>query len=861
MLKEFKINIFGKNRIMKKLQYITLALILTGGFSFAQEEKKDETKKEAKKEKSFEEVTKQSRLIEGLFDIYQDTISGKIQILIRDEQLNKDFIYGSQIADGIVQAGGFRGLYNQEKIINFKKFFDRIEISFKNTNFYFDENNPLYKSREANISNAIISSSKIDFHDKENGTYLIDANSLFLSESLTRVKRPSGPNQSRTAFSLGSLDKVKSKIIDIRNYPENLNIKTDYVYNNPNILSSGSNSVSDSRYVSMKAFHTLIEMPDEDYQIRLDDQRVGYFLTQVDDLTNPGTTNYRDLINRWKLIKKNPSLEISEPVKPITWWIENSTPIEWRETIKDAVLQWNYAFEKAGFKNAIEVKIQPDDADWDAGDIRYNVLRWTSSPDPPFGGYGPSMVNPKTGEIIAADIMLEFVFFTNRVFYDKLYSDAATIMNTDNYNHDHDHDHNNFVCSAGSILHDNINFGRTFIALHGDDYDLQDLERQSMMYLIMHEVGHTLGLNHNMKSSSIYSPNQLYDTNKLKGKAISGSVMDYPALNLNPNPKIKSPYADSSVGHYDKWAIEFGYKSFNSEQERNEVLSRSTDPLLIFGNDADILYSSRGIDPRVQTNDMSSNPISYSIDRMELINNLFNKIKDKFQKPGNTYEDLRRAFFNLNSQYVGAASTISKFIGGVYVERSVIGQKGSKKPYIAVSYKDQKKAFEAIDKFIFSSNNYEIPSDIFNYLARQRRGFEFFNGSEDPKIHDLILSNQARILSQILAPNTLQRLKDSELYGNKYKLSEFMTDINNSIFSDIDGDIDSFRQNLQIIYTKRLIDIISNDKGRSYKNHAKSLALYNLNDILKSVSSKGDISSRAHKMHLKSIIEKALDND
>jgi hypothetical protein len=843
---------------MRIIIYTLLMSIISLNITLAQDDKESK-KDDTKKEKSFEEVTKQSKLIEGLFDIYQDSISGKIQMLIKEEQLNKDFIYGSQIADGIVQAGGFRGLYNDEKIINFKKFFDKIEISFKNTNFYFDENNPLYKSREANISNAIISSSKIDFHDKDNGTYLINANDLFLSESLTRVKPPSRPNQSKTAFSLGSLDKAKSKIMDIRNYPENLNIKTDYVYNNPNILSSGSNSVSDSRYVSMKAFHTLIEMPDEDYEIRLDDQRVGYFLTQVDNLTDPGTTNYRDLVNRWKLIKRDPSLDISEPIKPITWWIENSTPMEWRETIKEAVLQWNAAFEKAGFKNAIEVKIQPDDADWDAGDIRYNVLRWTSSPNPPFGGYGPSMVNPKTGEIIAADVMLEFVFFTNRVFNDKLYSNASSVMNTDNYNQTHDH--NNFVCSAGSILHDNINFGRTFIALNGDDYDLEELERQSMMYLIMHEVGHTLGLNHNMKSSSIFSPDELYDNNKLKGKAISGSVMDYPALNLNPNPKIKSPYADSSVGHYDKWAIEFGYKPFNSEEERNEILSRSTDPLLIFGNDADLLYSSRGIDPRVQTNDMSSDPISYSIDRMELVNDLFDDILDKFQKPGDTYEDLRRAFFNLNSQYASAASTISKFIGGVYVERSIIGQKGSQMPYTTVSYKDQKRAFKALDKLVFSSDNYKIPSEIFNYLARQRRGFDFFSGSEDPKIHDIILSNQSRILSQLMAPNTLQRLKDSELYGNKYKLSEFMSDINKSIFSDIAGNVDSFRQNLQIIYTKRLVDIISNDKGKSYKNHAKSLALYNLNDIMELLNSKGNRSSIAHKMHLKSIIDKALDNN
>lgn len=845
---------------MKKIKLFLVLSLFTLNTVIAQNnDTKITDKKKDEKSKTLEDFIKSSKKIEGLFDIYQDTITGQVQMLIREDQLNKDYIYGSQIADGVVRTAGFRGQYRDEKILNFKKFFNKIEISAVNSNFYFDENNPLSKSKDANISNSLISSIKIKYFDKEKNAYLIDADGIFISELLTRIKLPTNPFQYNRSFQLGRFDKGKSKIEKIKNYPKNLNVKTNYVYNNPNVGSSGSNAVEDSRYVSIKTFHTIVEMPDDDYQIRLDDQRVGYFLTQVDNLTDPGTTNYRDLINRWKLIKKDPSLEVSEPVKPITWWIENSTPIEWRETIKEAVLQWNHAFEKAGFKNAIEVKIQPDDADWDAGDIRYNVLRWTSSPNPPFGGYGPSMVNPRTGEIIAADIMLEFVFFTNRVFYDKLYSDSASIMDTNNYDHTHDHD--NFVCSAGSILHDNINFGRTFIALNGDDYDLEELERQSMMYLIMHEVGHTLGLNHNMKSSSIHSISELYDANELKGKAISGSVMDYPALNLNPNPKIKSPYADSSVGHYDKWAIEFGYKPFNSEQERNEILSRSTDPLLIFGNDADILYSSRGIDPRVQTNDMSSDPISYSIDRMRLVNELFDDILDKFQISGNTYEDLRRAFFNLNSQYASAASTISKFIGGVYVERSVIGQKGSKKPYTPVNYKDQKRAFKALDKYIFSSDNYKIPSEIINYLARQRRGFEFYSGPEDPKIHDLILSNQARILSQLMAPNTLQRLKDSELYGNKYKLSEFMTDLNKSIFSEIDGNIDSFRQNLQIVYTKRLVDIISSDKGKRYKNHAKSLALLNLNEIMESINSDGNISSRAHKMHLKSIIEKALDND
>ena len=129
-----------------------------------------------------------------------------------------------------------------------------------------------------------------------------------------------------------------------------------------------------------------------------------------------------DLISKWDLQKKYPEKELSEPIKPIVFWIENTTPTELREYIKRGVLAWNIAFEEAGFKNALEVKVQPDDAEWDAGDIRYNVLRWTSSPNPPFGGYGPRFTNPRTGEIIGADIMLEWVYLTNRLYVDGIFN-------------------------------------------------------------------------------------------------------------------------------------------------------------------------------------------------------------------------------------------------------------------------------------------------------------------------------------------------------------------------------------------------------------------------------------------------------
>ena len=605
-------------------------------------------------------------------------------------------------------------------------------------------------------------------------------------------------------------------------------------------------------------------MPDEGYEVRYDDPRVGYFLTFVNDMTETGTTNYKDMINRWRLVKKNPDQKISEPVEPITWWIENSTPHEWRETIKDGVLAWNEAFENAGFENALEVKIQPDDADWDAGDIRYNVLRWTSSPNPPFGGYGPSMTNPRTGEIIGADIMLEFVHFTNRVFYNKLVGDASQNMDLENevdYGNFGDHD-DKFYCSMGHLMHENLLFGRTFLeVMDASDYDLDRIEKEGLKSLIMHEVGHTLGLNHNMKASQLFSPAELYDAEFIEGKALTGSVMDYAGINLTMDKASQGQYYDMAVGPYDIWAIQFGYTPFNNDSQRDAILSRSTEPELIFGNDADDMRSpGKAIDPRVMTGDLSNDQISYSIDRFNLVNKMMGEIVSKFSVEGNTYEDLRRAYYTLNSQAARAGDVIARFIGGVYVDRSTIGQAGGQKPYTPVSLSEQKRALNALNTHVFSPNAFRAPSNLYSLLAKQRRGFEFFSGPEDPKIHDQVLSYQTRVLAHIMHPNTLQRIIDSELYGNRYSLSEFMGDLNSAIFqADLSTDINTFRQNLQAVYVTRLIDMVNGKSSSRFKIPAQSMAIYNLEQIDKWLKKPvGNTSSVAHRNHIKLLVGNAL---
>lgn len=823
--------------------------------------KKDKTEAVAEKkskEKTIKDLTKSSKEIEGLFTIYRDTISGSIQMLISDKHLDQEFIHFNQISNGVVDAGRFRGAYGGSKIFKVKKYYNKIEFVSQNTSFYFDPENAISRSKDANTSEGLMASVEIEAHDDKEGLYLIKADDLFLKETFTQVKPPKFPGSSPMAFSLGSLDKTKTKITNLKNYEDNTNLEIEYVYSSSSVLNGGSDAVTDGRNVSIKLFHSLIAVPDNDYEPRFDDPRVGYFTTQVDDQTATGSIPYRDLIHRWHLVKKNPEAELSEPVEPIVWWMENSTPVEWRETIKQGVLEWNKAFEKAGFKNAMVVKMQPDDAEWDAGDINYNVLRWTSSPNPPFGGYGPSFVNPHTGQIIGADIMLEYVHFTNRVMYDKLFDLAQNqkAFNPSEFLNDH-----KILCSNGHIMHENTLFGQAVIQASGaSDLEMERMKKEAMLALIMHEVGHTLGLNHNMKASQLFSPEELADKEFIEGKCLTGSVMDYAAINLTKDRSLQGQYYDTTVGPYDLWAIQFGYTPFETETEKEKLLARSTEPELIFGNDADDMRSpGKAIDPRVMTGDLSNDQIGYSLDIIALVDQMMADIKTKFTKPGESYQELRRAYYILSAQRARATDVISRFVGGVYVDRAMAGQEGETQPYTPVSLKDQKRAMKALEDHLFAADALEAPNDLYNYLAMQRRGFNFFSGPEDPKIHEQVLRYQRNVLRHILHPNTLQRIVDSKLYGNDYELSAFMTDLNAAVFkADIKGSVNSFRQNLQLEYTNMLIDMLTDKESRSYPHNVKSMVLYNLNEIRSLAQPSGDISSKAHKQHLRTLIDNAL---
>ena len=833
-----------------KLTTITLALSLAFGSHAFAADKKDE-----KESKTLSEMIKGQTEFAGIFSLYQDEKTGKHLMVINESQLNTPFVYFAHTVDGVTDAGHYRGSYRETKLIEFRKYFDRIDIISKTPRYKFDERSAISKASDANISEAVLASIKIE--KEEDGKIAFNVNKLFLSEALHKVSPTPNPadKNAKKRFKVGKLDDKKSRIIKQRPYPNNLDVVVDYVFTNPSPTVRGSNAVSDPRSVSVKVQHSFVALPNNNYAPRMDDARIGYFTNQFDQMTSTDWAPYQDVIKRWDLQKKDPSAALSEPVKPITWWIENTTPIEWRDTIRDAVLTWNTSFEKAGFKNALEVKVQPDDADWDAGDINYNVLRWTSSPKPPFGGYGPALANPLTGEILGSDIMLEFVFMKNRWIYDTLFTQGTM-------SHGETTNTGELNCSLGHEIQQNLMLAKGLAS--GDKIEDKEMLRQGLTQLVLHEVGHTLGLNHNMKSSILWDEKEVHDKNKTQG-IVTGSVMDYAPANIAPIGMQQGDIFQTKPGPYDDWAINYGYSvalaDEAAEQARLEkILARSSEHALAFGNDADDMRApGRHIDPRVMIGDLSSNPAAYGADRMALINKLFTELKDKATVKGESYQQLVTSANSLFGQYRAQAGVVSRQIGGVYVERAVVGDANADKPFTPVSLERQTQAMDILAKFVFAPDVLQNMQPLYSYLQLQRRGFNHFGKNEDPKAHQMILGMQKSVLAQLLHPAVLLRISDTALYGNEYSLTQFMQDLTASIFVK-SKDANSISHNLQIEYVNQLIAIAGLGRASKYDNLAKTAALYQLTQIANtSVAWGADTATKAHKKYIDRLIAKALE--
>jgi hypothetical protein len=399
-------------------------------------------------------------------------------------------------------------------------------------------------------------------------------------------------------------------------------------------------------------------------------------------------------------------------------------------------------------------------------------------------------------------------------------------------------------------------------AYSASDIDKKQYIKESLFYLVLHEVGHTFGLNHNMKSSQLHDLLNVHNKAVTSKIGLTGSVMDYPAANVALDKAKQGQYFTSIPGPYDMWAIEFGYTpsltDANAEATRvKKLLSRSNEPQLTFGNDADDMRApGKGIDPRVMIGDMSSDAIGYSIDRMKLSNNILKGLKSKYVKEGQSYHELRNAYLTISGEYNVAAGVISRYIGGVYVDRSFPEQKSTAKPMAPVAYADQKRAMKALNDYVFAPTAFDMPADFYAYLQYQRRGFN--GGNEDPKIHERVLNMQKGVLTHLLSANVTKRIVDIQLIGNTYSLTEMMRELTDGIFkADAAGNVNSFRQNLQLEYVNMLISAMKSD---AYVYQAKSTALAQLKAIKTMMAAgAGNAETKAHREHIVFAINKAME--
>lgn len=820
---------------------------------------------------TIEAKTKTCLKIDGLFPLFQDSTDGKLYMLIKESQFNQEFIHFTYTENGVIAAGHHRGQFRGSRIFTIKKYYGNLEFTQINTSYYFDPNSALAKSKDANISNAPLAFEKIIAENKKTGEYLVDADELFLSEKLHQIKEGGKPGSE--GFKLGSLSKGKTQYTQINNYPENTDLVVRYVFDNP-APSGGGEDIADARAVNIELQHSLIAVAKNNFKSRFDDPRIGFFTDQINDMTSPNTINYRDVIHRWNLEKKDPTALLSEPIKPITWWIEKTTPVEYREIIKKAALQWNKAFEPIGFLNAVQVFEQPDTANWDAGDIRYNVLRWTSSPTPPFGGYGPSFTNPRTGEIMGADIMFEYIFLTNRYKAQKLFkTDGEAItpldINQGIANESEEHFHDFSGCYAADCLHNEQLFAQSLLAAQGaNEVEKSRLVQESIYYLVLHEMGHTMGLMHNMKASQLHTPSELEDPALTYKTGLIGSVMDYPAINLHKT-KTNVQYCQTEPGPYDLWAIEYGYSQSMDDPAAETarlkaILERNIDPKLTFGNDADDMRApGKGIDPRVMVNDLSNDAVGYGIGRIEMTQELMKNLKTTHTEGEISYQAMVGAYSSLSGAYSTMVGVMSRYIGGVYVNRPYPNQVNAPMPYEPVPYFQQKRAMDALAKFVFAPNAMEVPADLIPYLQQQRRGFDFFGKEEDPKLHNRVARMQAEVLAHLLNPKTTLRLNDTREYGNRYSLSEMMLSLTAAIFNEdlIKGNVNTHRMILQEMYVESLLaGALTPDKNPF--DAASKAVMYGeitkIQELLKANVGLGE--TKAHRALLLKNIEKTMAN-
>jgi Met-zincin/Domain of unknown function (DUF5117) len=834
----------------------------------------------------FAEVIKDATKIEGLITLYRkdDTLLAELG----PEDLNHDMIVLISIARGIGQTpilGGYSWQFGDDWVWQFRKAGEQIHLVRRNVRFTADKGSPTARAVQVAYTDSVLFSLPIVTKSPEGGI-VVDLSPVFMSD-LPQI------SMVLPGFSFSP---SKSTWAEVNGFPKNVELQVAATY-----ASSGSSdidSVPDTRGVTINVHYSISELTQTSYKPRLADDRVGYFLAVRKDYSKKDVEDrFVRYITRWNLEKADPEAEVSPPKEAIIFWLDKTIPFKYRKPIRDGILEWNKAFEKAGYYDAIEVRQQPDDATWDPGDIRYNTFQWITAS----AGFaqGPSRVNPSTGQILDADIIFdadflqywkqEYEMFTPESIAAltggpvDLEEYRAEIRRMPAYMQESRGLRSGCMLLGG--MSNQLALGASVMAARKySDEDLEKLVMQGLKEVTMHEVGHTLGLRHNFRASAYYSLADLNDVTKTKDTGLGMSVMDYNPVNIVPSGATQGDYFSQTIGPYDMWAIEYGYKPVKGGSpdadlpELKKIASRSGDPKYAYATDED----TRGIDPdpRSERFDLGNDPVAFAKSEAKVVAESWPKIVEGLTEKGEGYEKARRAFNTLLNRQGQAMFISADVVGGLYESRSHKGDDNAPAPFEPVPAEKQREALGLLEEQMFSDAPFNFPPDLYNYLAASHWDHWGVTPVErvDYPAHQAVLMWQDRILSKLISSLALSRIHDTELKvpADQPALTdaELIQGLTKAIFSETESvksgefterkpAISSLRRDLQRSYLRRLSRLALGQT--SAPEDCQTIAYADLTALRKRIDAllerdvKLDSYSRAHLEESSARIGKVLD--
>ena len=717
--------------------------------------------------KNIDSLTKKMTISKGIINSFTD--NNKLFFEIPTDLLNKEILVVTRLAQ--VPSGYSpyinAGSKTSEQVISFFKKNNRVDIKQLSFNNIANEEDPINQSVTENNFSPILASFEIKNDDET--SLLIDVSDYFLKDSPGfNIINP----RLKDNYKIGSVDKKRSSIDSVKSFPKNIEVLSTLTFN-----TSKPPRANRTKTFSFQVNHSFILLPDDKMKIRNYDHRVGWFTVNKIDYSSDAlkSDSYR-LIRRWRLEPKDKEAylrgELVEPKKQIIYFLDPATPKKWRPYFIQGIEDWNSVFEKAGFKNTIVAKNPPtkeEDPDFSPEDIRYSTVRYVASETR--NATGPSVSDPRTGEILESDI----IWYHNHL---RSYR-------------------NRYLLETGAA-------NPSARTLDTPEKEIGEMMRR----VISHEIGHALGLPHNMKASSAYPVESLRSAEFTQKMGIATTIMDYARYNYVAQPGDKNIRFVRQLGPYDDYSIEWGYRYYPDKtvEEEKEILSKivdqkSLDPTYMFG-------SSWG-DPNSQTENIGNDPVkasSYGLKNLKIVSD--NLIKWTYE-PGKDFSDLEELYDELLAVYRRYIFHVIGVIGGVNQTLINTNQNGSY-AYVNVNKHEQKKALDFLDKELWDTPTWLLNKDIIS---------QFNNSDGLYKIEAM----HERALNSLLSNTRLNRMlsSDNSIKGDGLKYYELFDNLFESIFQKV-SPTDQIKRNLQISFAKKISELITEE---DLKDGIKSKAL------------------------------------